>query len=73
MTGLLAGQRWLWHIPLPQGYRRRSSGVERALGKGEASGSIPLGGTILQIMKKEELVMNGDVLWVQYYPYQERR
>ena len=25
--------------------RRRSSGVERALGKGEASGSIPLGGT----------------------------
>ncbi len=27
-------------------HRRRSSGVERALGKGEARGSIPRGGTI---------------------------
>ncbi|SVB50335.1 uncharacterized protein METZ01_LOCUS203189 [marine metagenome] len=26
---------------------RRSSGVERALGKGEAEGSIPSGGTII--------------------------
>ena len=47
MTGLLAGQRWLWHIPLPQGYRRRSSGVERALGKGEVECSIHSGGTTL--------------------------
>lgn len=43
----LAGQCSLWHIPELQHLCRRSSGVERALGKGEASGSIPLGGTIL--------------------------
>ena len=41
----LARNKPLWHKAHLAG--RRSSGVERALGKGEASGSIPLGGTSL--------------------------
>ena len=37
----------LWHVPRAFNMCRRSSGVERTLGKGEADSSILSGGTIL--------------------------
>ena len=43
----LAFPNSLWHVPRAFNMCRRSSGVERTLGKGEADSSILSGGTIL--------------------------